>query len=259
MIAGYFQHDLMRKYISIFGTLFNDVYLKRKDGDQYFKVPISYGPREKYLAMIMQKPADKVKQIQLPRMAFEMTGMSYDTTRKINNHNTIQTNDNFLMAPVPWSLNFQLSIIAKEASDCFKIVEQVLVHFRPDVSITIKPIEEIDDMIWNVPIIYNGIDHEDTYKDSTFDEKRVVMWNIDFTMKTWLFGPVSQGKVIKHIEINKFADTNILGGPVEVTTIIPGVTAQNTPTTDINEAIPYQDVEEDMNWTYLIQFEDNIG
>jgi hypothetical protein len=259
-IGTHFQHDLIAKYVSVFGTIFNDIYIARSDGTdpkkQFFKVPISYAPREKYWAMLKQKPDGKTKAIQLPRMAFEITGLQYDPTgRGVSRSKYRGVNENKILHPAPWNINFQLNIIAKTDSDALAIVEQILIYFQPEVTLTIRAISEVDQIEEDVPIVYNGISHQDTYEGSDFQTRRALTWSIDFTMKAWLYGPKQTRKVIKHIEVNTHLGP-YGSNPTHQVTIQPGLTEDGDPTTDINETIPFADINETDNWAYIVKFED---
>src|SRR5690606_24838247 len=126
MFANNFQHELMRKYVILFGTLFNNVHVTRDSSSttkvQNFKVPIAYSPREKMLAMVKQKPDAKIKAIQLPLMSFEITGMSQDPDRRFNRNNKYKEGDQILFEPAPWNINFQLNIMSKSDLDATKIL-----------------------------------------------------------------------------------------------------------------------------------------
>lgn len=258
-IGTHFQHDLISKYVSVFGTLFNDIYIARSDGSnpkrQFFKVPISYGPREKYWAMLKQKPDGKVKAIQLPRMSFEITGMQYDTSgRGVSRTKYRGSGDSQILHPSPWNINFQLNIISKSDIDALAIIEQILIYFQPDVTLTVRAISGIEGIEEDIPIVYNGISTNDLYEDD-FTTRRVLTWTIDFTMKAWLYGPKQTRKVIKHIEVNTHLGSRF-SNPNHRVTIQPGLTEDGEPTTDINESIPFVDIEESDNWAYIVQFED---
>lgn len=247
-----FEHLLIRKYEIIFGTLFNNIVIQRNDASntsptptQKFKVPIEHGPREKFLAMTNAKPEGKQRAIQLPRMSFELTGMSFDATRKIDRLKEIYNGPKKILRGAPWNLNFQLSIMTKNMLDATKIVEQVLFMFQPDYVVDVKLLDGFEH-IDRIPIVYNNVSHEDLYTGD-FIQRRLTVWTIDFTMKAWLYGPIDEGKQIKFIDLRLHADLN-KDSAFEQTTIQPGLTANGEPTTDITQTIPYQQIEEDDNY-----------
>ena len=80
MFGRTWNHDSLRKYIIVFGTVFNDIYLNRLSATnevlQTLKVPLTYGPKDKVLARLDQNP-EMLNQvgIVLPRISFEMTSL----------------------------------------------------------------------------------------------------------------------------------------------------------------------------------------
>lgn len=251
-IGTFFQHENIRKYKAIFATLFNDIYVARTDGTnpkaQYFKVPISYGPREKFLAMTQQKPDGKIKAIQLPRMSFQITGMEFDATRKMNRRNKYHDNETTIAEGAPWNIQFELSIITKSDLDATNIVEQILSYFQPDWTVETKLFAELD-RTWDIPIVYNDISQEDIY-NGNFEERRALTWTINFTMKAWLFGPIRDKKLIKRINITTGMNFNNTD-PISNVMIQPGLTANGEPTTVLSESIPYQEINEEDDWAFI--------
>ena len=215
MFAQTFGHGTLRKYVIYFGTLFNNINVQRfdKDGNliQTMKVPLNYGPREKFLARLEGAPGDGSRPIaiQLPRMSFEMTGIYYDPSRKLNALNRISApNRNELgrtewqYQPVPYNIDFTLSIMTKTIEDGTYIVEQILPYFNPMWTATLNINPEIDQK-YDVPISLDNISNEDTYEGS-FQERRAIIWTLTFTMKAYFFGPTrsSEGEIIRDIDIN---------------------------------------------------------
>jgi hypothetical protein len=252
-MTTHFEHLLIWKYCIVFGTFFNDIAIQRGDSTdpdiQKFKVPIEFAPKEKYLAMTTAKPDGKKRAIQLPRMSFEFTGMSFDETRKLARQNTVRTGAD-VISRSPWNLNFRLSIITKNMLDATKIVEQVLFMFQPDVTVDVKLLDGFDH-IDRITTDYISVSHEDEYKGG-FEQARRTVWDIDFVMKGWLYGPVTEGKQIKKVNLTFHPDVN-KDAAYEQSIIIPGLTDQGLPTTDPSEAIPYQDVEENDDYAIIIE------
>lgn len=252
----HFEHTLIWKYAVVFGTFFNDIKIQRGNDAtpniQKFKVPIEFGPREKFLAMTNAKPTDdKKRAIQLPRMSFEMTGMSFDPTRKLERRNVINKQNKLLLRGAPWNINFRLSVMTKNLLDATKIVEQVLFMFQPDFTVDVKLLKDFDH-IDRITTDYVSIQHADEY-EGAFETLRKTVWDIDFVMKGWLYGPVDDGKQIKKISLD-FHPSLHRDSAYEQITIIPGLTANNEPTTDPDLAIPYQDVEQDDNYGLVVQY-----
>jgi len=259
MFGEPFYHELLSKYVAIFGTLFNDIHIKRSNGAnteaQYFKVPIEYGPREKFLAITQAKPGERVQQIQLPRMSFEITGVEYDPLRKFPRTEKYVVSDGTMaFEPVPYNIQFDLSIMVKNTSDALKIVEQIFPDFNPDWTVTAQLIDG-NPRTWDIPIVRTGQEHEDAYEDD-FITRRVLIWTLHFEMKGWLHGPIKQRKVIKFITVNTYPTLEVGAEPAEKVTIQPGLTANGEPTTDANTSIDYHDIEVSDNWAYIIKVEE---
>ena len=252
MFGQTFGHGTLRKYVIYFGTLFNNLRLNRYDADgnivQNMKVPLHYGPREKYLARVDGNPnLDRQVAIQLPRMSFEMTGLTYDPTRKMQTLNKIKAanpNDpNYLMyqyAPVPYNIEFTLSIMVKNAEDGTFIIEQILPYFTPDWTATLNLNPDMGNAgKYDVPVTFDNISSEDQY-EGDFTQRRALIWTLTFTMKGWMFGPTKTngGKIIKEIDVNfripskhQFArEGNPQNSGVTVNVDIkPGVAANGSP------------------------------
>jgi len=213
MFGTYFYHETFKRAVSIFGTLFNNIDIKKTQSDGTVllqqKVPISYGPKQKFLERLQEdlKARDgSITSISLPRMAFEITGIEYDQARQQNKllratKPTTEGSDigkrGFQYQPAPYNLNFTLSILAKNVIDALQIVEQILPYFQPEYHVTMKM---IDSMVDNrdVPIILNSVSMEDTYEGS-FEERRVIEYSLEFTMKLYFFGPVYTGEIIRNV------------------------------------------------------------
>jgi len=224
MFGTYFYNETIKRSVSIFGTLFNNIYTKKikEDGTVLTRnlVPISYGPKQKFLARLTEDAKERdlnVTSINLPRMAFELTGFEYDPTRQQNKlirHSkssleTDGTNRSYQYNPAPYNLNFTLSVLAKNMSDALQIVEQILPYFQPEYTVTMKMIDDMSDTR-DVPITLNSVALEDTYEGS-FEERRVIEYTLDFSMKIYFFGPVYTGSVIKNVVEREYINTDISG------------------------------------------------
>ena len=244
MIAGSFYHELIRKYTIIFGTLFNQIDIKRDDGNE-FRVPLAYGPTEKFLARLEgDTDIDREVAMQLPRLSFEITNMQYASERKLNtNHkmfnevliNNAKRNVKEVYTPVPYDIRFQLGIISKTLEDGHRILEQILPYFTPDWTVSAKLLEDFDNVIHEIPIILESISHDDSYTGN-FTDRRSVTWTLDFTLKAVLYGKVEDAKLIK------FVKPTIWGGMTKESNyssieITPGLTANGEPTQYTSETI----------------------
>lgn len=246
-----FGQNLLRKYVIYFGTVFNNIWLNRYDLNdnliQRSKVPINYGPRDKFLARKegnedLRRPIA----IQLPRMAFEMVDLQYDPTRRLNAVNkfkVVDPNDSskYLTqySPVPYNIVFRLSIMVKNVLDGTYIVEQILPYFGPTWQATLTVNNDMN-LKHDVPITLNDITQEDTY-EGFFEQRRAIIWSLTFTMKAWFFGPVisQDSGIIKQIDLNFrpvatnlniFEDANQLNSPTKLKVqISPGVDLNDLP------------------------------
>ena len=212
MFGTYFYNETIKRCVSVFGTLFNNIDVKKIKSDgtvvSQFRVPISYGPKQKFLDRLAEEPnlSDRNRSaITLPRMAFELTGFEYDTQRQQNKlirsiknqYESDTTKRGFQYAPSPYNLNFTLSILAKNMNEALQIVEQILPYFQPEYTVTMKMVDSIPDNR-DVPVVLNGVSFEDSYEGS-FEDRRVIEYTLDFQMKTYFFGPVYTGKIIKNV------------------------------------------------------------
>lgn len=208
MLGTHFYHGIIRKTVIAFGTLFNNIQVNTKNPDddsliKQQKVALAYGPIEKFLARLRQNPdIDKSTTISLPRMSFEMTGISYDGSRKVpptqfyrttNTENKDLTKKQYM--PVPYNIEFQLSIIAKNNDDVLQIAEQILPFFQPQFTLTVDLIPEMGEKR-DIPIILNQVGFNDEYEDSLLN-RRTIIWTLNFTAKTYLYGPVGAADIIK--------------------------------------------------------------
>ena len=215
MLGQSFYHETIRKVIVGFGTMFNDIQLVRKDGSgnisQTMKVPLAYGPREKFLVRL-RDDADLAKQvaITLPRIGFEIQNLSYDATRKLNRVQKFKkvksgrskTLESQYM-PVPYNLDVQLYILAKQSDDALQIIEQILPFFQPDYTITINDMAEMG-IKRDVPVILNGITYEDDYIGE-FETRRAIIYTLTFTVKFYLYGPVTAQSIIKKVQVDQYS------------------------------------------------------
>jgi len=204
----YFYHEIIRKTVVSFGTLFNGITIKHKDDAGNIKnsirVPLAYGPTQKFLARLEQVPnLNKPVQMNLPRMSFELIGMSYDSSRKLTMTQTFLARDKDnnqikrAYLPVPYNLNFELSIMTKLNDDMLQIVEQILPYFQPNYTLTVDLVQEIGEKR-DIPIVLDNISMTDNY-EGDYTERRALIYTLKFTAKTYLFGPVSSDSVSSEI------------------------------------------------------------
>lgn len=260
-IANQFYNATTKKYVAVFGTIFNKISIVRYDQNeqevQRMIVPISYGPYQKFLARVVQDPnLDRKTAITLPRMSFEITGMTYDGTRKVNSIKKLRAGpsddselSSFQYSPTPYNIDFSLSIMTKYAEDGTQILEQIIPFFKPEWTTTVKLIDNIEPL--DIPLVLNGINLEDVY-EGDFITRRSLLWTLTFTMKAWYFGPTRDRKVIKFIDTRYHTSTNLDSPVKSIVTLQLGLTANGEPTTDIDESIDYDDIIEDDDWGVII-------
>jgi hypothetical protein len=196
--------------------MFNDIQLVRKDNSgvitQSMKVPLAYGPREKFLVRL-REDADLTKQvaITLPRIGFEIKNLAYDSGRKLNRvqqfkkvkgSETKQLDAQYM--PVPYNLELELYVMAKQSDDALQIVEQILPYFQPDYTLTINDMADMG-IKRDVPVVLNSIGYEDSY-EGDFTSRRALIYTLSFTAKFYLYGPVTSSKVIKTVQVDQYTD-----------------------------------------------------
>ena len=218
MLGTYYYHEIIRKTIIAFGTLFNQIEIKHKDGtgntNSVISVPLAYGPSQKFLARLEQQAnLDKPVQITLPRMSFEMTSIEYDASRKTGVTQTFKAvdgNDRVkkVFMPVPYNIGFELSIFCKLNDDALQIVEQILPYFQPSFNLTIDLVDSIGEKR-DIPVVLNSVGMQDDY-EGDFSTRRALIYTLQFTAKTYLFGPVADNPegLIRKVIVDMYADTN---------------------------------------------------
>lgn len=213
---AHFYNRTIRKVVVAFGTMFNDILLQRYSVDgttkqELFKVPLTYGSKEKYLTRITSDPnLTKTISTTVPRISFEMTGMSYDSGRK-----QVSTLQNFSAntatgiktqyAPVPYNFDFSMSIYVRNTEDGTQILEQILPFFTPDFNVTVDFIAPMDQK-YDMPVILNSVSNEVDY-EGDFMSTRLIIWNLEFTAKGYIWPPVKSGKIIRQANTSIYIDT----------------------------------------------------
>ena len=214
-------HQIIRKTIISFGTLFNNIYIHHRDENaedvSVIKVPIRYGPIQKFLARLEEKPDLRKRQaITLPRMSYEIGKLSYDSSRKtskMQTFNAVTTGGTpaKLYMPVPYNLPIELSIITKFNDDMFEIIEQILPYFTPELNVTVDLIKEIGEKR-DIPIVLNDVSpFQDDY-EGNYQTRRNLICTLSFTAKIYLFGPIpsdNNGNIIKKVQVDYYTGTNV--------------------------------------------------
>jgi len=250
MLGTYHYHEIIRKTIIAFGTLFNDIHIKHKNDTKVIsdmKVPLAYGPTQKFLAKLEQQAdLNKPVQITLPRMSFEMTSIDYDPSRKTGVTQTFRAVDGNKMKkvfmPVPYNIGFELSILCKLNDDALQIVEQILPNFQPAFNLTVDLVESIGEKR-DIPIVLNSVAFQDDY-EGDFSTRRALIYRLQFTAKTYLFGPIADNPegLIRKVIVDNYADTDRTTAKREM---------RYTVTPDPANADPDDDFGFSENWEYL--------
>jgi|TARA_R110000823_G_scaffold78546_1_gene178940 hypothetical protein len=244
MFGASYNHGVIRKYIIMFGSMFNDIDINRYDKTgariQTIRVPIAYGPKEKFLARMRQDAnLDQAVATTLPRMSFEITDMTYAPTRTLNKlmRNTSKgITDNALQSqftPVPYDINISLSAMFANNEDAMQVVEQILPYFRPEFTHSVKLVPETGHY-FDIPTVLGGMSIEDTY-ESDFQTRRAIIYSFQFTVKGYIFGPVSNKGVIKRTVVDLTIPstgfiTSTAEGPNKKLVLTPGLLANGSPT-----------------------------
>jgi len=217
MFGTWFYHKRVRTAVSVFGSMFNNLHVLRHNtaGEtiSQVKVPLSYAPKRNFISRLdeMSKGEDAERRvaIKLPRMSFEITNMAYDPTRQLPKVNNIAkagndiTKKQKIYTSTPYTISFQLNIYAKSQDDALQIVEQILPYFAPQYTATIKPFADIPSLTEDVPIALSGVQFSDDY-EGAIEQRRTIIYTLDFEMKIALYGPEGTGNIIRDVRNNYF-------------------------------------------------------
>jgi len=213
-MANVFYNRIIRKLVVGFGNMFNDITLVRYNPDnseaERFLVPIAYAAKEHYVLRLEEDfNLDKKVQMTLPRLSFEMTGMTYDATRKqnTNTRNFSQSSGGSVgqYTPVPYNIDFSLYLYVRNIEDGTQVIEHILPYFTPDYTIKLNMIPEMG-IIKEVPVILNGVTQDITYEGDRSSDPRMIIWTLNFTVKANFYGPVSSVGLIKNSITNIYND-----------------------------------------------------
>jgi hypothetical protein len=256
MFNQVFYHDTIKKYVVLFGTIFNNIYIQKSDGadtTQNIKVPISYGPKQKFISRLTQDPnLTKPVAIQLPRIGFEMTDISYASERKLPTINRVAVQDpdnpnrlKHQYMPVPYDFSFSMYILVKNANDGTRILEQILPFFTPDWTATLN-LDSSMQHKYDIPIILDDVRSEDTY-EGNFIERRVLTWTLNFTLKGYIFGPSRKSEQIKTSIINLYN----VGSDIPFSSAVGNTTIQQIITTlPVVDGKALSEIEADDDYTF---------
>lgn len=219
MFGNWFYNKRIRTAVSVFGSMFNNIFVLREDASggimSQVKVPLSYAPRRQFIerleAMQNGEEAERRVAVKLPRMSFEITQMMYDANRQLPKVNTFSkasanadnTKRQRFFTSVPYDVFFQLSVYAKSQDDALQIVEQIIPYFSPQYSVTVKPFQDEADIKEDVPIILTGVTFQDTY-DGPVEQRRTIIYDLTFTMKISFYGPLREYGIIREVNNNLY-------------------------------------------------------
>jgi hypothetical protein len=248
MLGTYYYHEIIRRTVVSFGTVFNNISIRHKnssdDSISEMKVPLAYGPVQKFLARIEQQPElNKPIAMTLPRMSFEMTSIQYDNTRKSNITQTFKSSDGVnikkVFLPVPYNIGFQLNLMCKIQDDALQVVEQVLPFFQPSFNLTVDLIDSIGEKR-DIPIVLDNVSFTDDY-EGDFSTRRILIYTFNFTAKTYLFGPISDTTdgLIRKVKVDYYTSTDTATAKREMRyTVTPDpIDAEPTDDFGFNESV----------------------
>ena len=218
MFGTYFYHKRVRSAVSVFGSLFNNLFVLRKNSAgetiSQVKVPLSYAPKRNFIsrleAMNNGEQAERRVAIKLPRMSFEITSITYDNTRQLNKMNSLNkvlsgstVSRQKIFSHTPYNINFDLNIYAKSQDDALQIVEQIFPFFTPQYTVTVKPFSNIADLTEDVPITLTSTNFSDDF-EGAIEQRRTIIYTLSFEMKVNFYGPLNTSKIIREVSNNLF-------------------------------------------------------
>tara|TARA_B110000196_G_C21149942_1_gene668987 strand:- start:2071 stop:2883 length:813 start_codon:yes stop_codon:yes gene_type:complete len=252
MLGNHFYHSTIKRAVSVFGTLFNNITIERTDG-KIMPVPLAYGPRSRWIARLQSSldPVSKKTAISLPRMGFELSSIEYDSTRKLTKKTRFRAADssnpmkmNYQYSPAPYNLGFTLSILVKNTDDGLQIIEQILPYFTPDYTVTINTVPSMNDKR-DVPIILTSVSQEDTY-EGDLETRQVLTYTLEFTMKNYIYGPVTDSEIIRTAKVRTYLEpgTGEISTQDEDGRVVEQVVTPIPTDAEVGDDITYNEVTE---------------
>lgn len=270
----YFYRQSLRRNAAAFMSLFSDIWIQKLDGNgviqSTFKIPIAYGPRQKWLGRLEGNPdLNKPVAMSLPRIGAEIVGMNYAPDRKLNSTKKIvapyslannvttantangdPSSASFDFVPVPMDIQWRLDVMTQGTDDSNQIIEQILPFFTPEWVNRVRLIDELD-VEFNMPVVFQNMSLYDSYKDGNMQEKRVMVWSLMFIQKAYFIGPPHTRKIIK-ISKGDIYMANTTTWIAEANTS-PGMLANGSPTTNAAASISPLDITYQDDWGYCVQ------
>ena len=192
MFENHFYNESTRRMVSVFGSIFNDMEVVKKDAAgkilREIKVPLGYAPRSKVLARLNEQTSDPKLAIKLPRLSFEISSMDYDANARVSKHknytkvitgDTLQLNK--LGAPAVYKVGFELNIMAATQDEALQLLEQILPMFQPEYTVTIKDIPSMD-IKTDTPIILESVTINDDYEGDLIT-RRAIIYTLSFSTR----------------------------------------------------------------------------
>ena len=271
MFGSQFYNQSIRKYVVMFGNMFNDIVVQRLNNSgtviQSIAVPIAYGPKEKFLVRISQDPnLDREVALQLPRMGFEVVSYTYDSTRRLQQtikNASVSTSDstvkNYQFTPVPYNIGVALSIFVQNAYDGAQILEQILPFFGPEWTNTVNLIPSMN-IKMDIPTILNDVAVEDTY-EGDFVSRRALIYTLNFTIKGYFYGPIRSSGLITRVQVDLAAANGVCDvtstdigrtGRSSRIVIVPGQLANGSPTANSAASVDRSLISANSNFGFAV-------
>tara|TARA_B100000953_G_scaffold297888_1_gene293576 strand:+ start:78 stop:1022 length:945 start_codon:yes stop_codon:yes gene_type:complete len=213
MLGTTYYHETIRKYVAVFGTLFNDINIRRTNSagviTEQIKVPIAYEAKDKMLLRVRRgSKSDQSLQISLPRMGFDLNAIVYDPTRKLNtlgrtfaaNNATSSTTLLNQYNPVPYNFDFTLSAMVDNSEDGAQIFEQIVPFFTPEFTVSVNLVPSMN-IKPDITIILNDVSIEDSYEGDLV-VRREIIWTLNFMLKGYIYPDVKSGSVVKTVLVH---------------------------------------------------------
>jgi hypothetical protein len=221
----WFFHDTIKLYTGVFGSIFNDVKIKR--GNASILVPIAFSLKQKYDVRNTENPDPNVlrKKVILPRMGYRLVGLRRDTTRiqnkmhRITDHTdrSALTSATIQYNRVPYVFSYELNVKTKNIEDMNQILEQILPFFNPSMNVTVEDNKDLDsNTSINVKLLDIG---KDDLFEGSFEDEQVIESTLSFELEGYLYMPTTPIKIIKKVNIN-YHDLGLEGEPIFDTDVI---------------------------------------
>ena len=261
----FFYHNTTRKLVTTFGNMFNDIVVRRFNAEGVkmtnLPVPIEYGSKQKYIIRNARQNEGEKIQIQLPRMHFLLTNISYEPERKINptNQNVHRKSAGAVktqFVPIPMRLDFELGIMARTQDDALQIVEQIIPYFTPSFVNEVKLFPEMD-REYDCRTTLESINQQDDF-EGTSEETKIITWTLQFVMHVWYAGPISSNGLIKRVQVDiiPVSDDNFeqFSAHSRIVTT-PGLTADGQPTSDPTLTVPYSEINPEDPYGFITEID----